>query len=84
MLKVTKVFFFPLPKFVSPNNYLRYNNLIGPIAYDSKSISEIKCACHGSPSNPPIALSHHGSKFPIIDLSILQHKIFIKNKQLSN
>jgi hypothetical protein len=27
--------FFPHPKFVSPNNYTRYNNLIGTIAYDS-------------------------------------------------
>ena len=78
---------FSLFKILSPNNYLKgiIGNFIRPIACDSQSFSEIKCASHGSLSNPSIALSHHGSKLPIIYLSILHHKSSINpNKQLGN
>jgi len=65
---------FFLFKISSPNNYSRYNYLIRPMSYNSQSISEVERAPHGSPADSSIALSHHGSKFPIIYLSVLQNK----------
>jgi len=52
------------------------------MSYNSQSISEVEGAPHGSPADSSIALSHHGSEFSIIYLSILHDKSSINNPTL--